>query len=280
MFGYVNINKKELTEDNQKIYQSFYCGLCRQLRETAGRKGQMMLNYDMTFLVVLLSGLYELTDSTEPFVCGLHPTRKLISRINEATAYAADMNIILSYQNFEDDWRDNRSYSKKAFAKMLGKDYTRIARQYPRQVQAVETYIDELGKAEERGETNIDLISGLTGTMLGEIFAWKEDIWAEELRCMGFYLGKFIYLMDAYEDYEQDRKKNQYNIFVKTQRESGQSLDTFSKLLLTSMISECAKSFERLPIIEYADILRNVLYSGVWTKYEYNRIRRESKKKK
>ncbi|MCI5621900.1 MAG: DUF5685 family protein [Lachnospiraceae bacterium] len=280
MFGYVNINKKELTEENQKIYQSFYCGLCRQLKETAGRKGQMMLNYDMTFLVVLLSGLYELTDSTESFVCGLHPTRKLISRINEATAYAADMNIILSYQNFEDDWRDNRSYSKKAFAKMLGKDYTRIARQYPRQVQAVENYIDELGKAEERGETNIDLISGLTGTMLGEIFAWKEDIWAEELRCMGFYLGKFIYLLDAYEDYEQDRKKNQYNIFVKTQRESGQSLDTFSKLLLTSMISECAKSFERLPIIEYADILRNVLYSGVWTKYEYNRIRRENKKKK
>lgn len=280
MFGYVNINKKELTEENQKIYQSFYCGLCRQLKETAGRKGQMMLNYDMTFLVVLLSGLYELTDKKEPFVCGLHPTRKLTSRINEATAYAADMNIILSYQNFEDDWRDNRSYSKKAFMKMLGKDYTRIAEQYPRQVQAVETYIDELGKAEERGETNIDLISGLTGTMLGEIFAWNEDIWAEELRCMGFYLGKFIYLMDAYEDYEQDRKKNQYNIFVQTERENGQSLDTFAKLLLTSMISECAKSFERLPIIEYADILRNVIYSGVWTKYEYNRIRREKKKKK
>ncbi|MGN0342120.1 MAG: DUF5685 family protein [Roseburia sp.] len=280
MFGYVNINRKELTEQNQKIYQSYYCGLCRKLKEVAGRKGQMMLNYDMTFLIVLLTGLYELTDAQEPFVCGLHPTKKLTSRINDATAYAADMNILLSYQNFEDDWRDNRSYSKKAFVKMLGRDYDRIAEKYPRQVQAVETYIEELGKAEERGETNIDLISGLTGTMLGEIFAWKEDIWAEELRCLGFYLGKFIYLMDAYEDYEQDKKKKQYNIFVRTEREGGQSLDTFAKLLLTSMMSECAKSFERLPIIEYADILRNVVYSGVWTKYEYNRIRRENKKNK
>ena len=52
------------------------------------------------------------------------------------------------------------------------------------------------------------------------------------------------------------------------------------KLLLTSMMSECAKSFERLPILLHADILRNVLYSGVWTKYEYNRLKRERKQQK
>lgn len=73
----------------------------------------MLLNYDMTFLVVLLTGLYELEDKSTDFVCALHPTKKRTARINEATEYAADMNIILSYQNFEDDWRDNRSYSKK-----------------------------------------------------------------------------------------------------------------------------------------------------------------------
>ena len=59
-----------------------------------------------------------------------------------------------------------------------------------------------------------------------------------------------------------------------------QNLDTFVKLLLTSMMSECAKSFERLPILMHADILRNVLYSGVWTKYEYNRLKRERKQQK
>lgn len=205
---------------------------------------------------------------------------KRTARINEATEYAADMNIILSYQNFEDDWRDNRSYSKKAFARMLGKDYNRIMAKYPRQVKAVETYIEELGKAEDAQESNIDKISGLTGTMLGEIFAWREDIWAEELRYFGFYLGKFVYLMDAYEDFETDKRKNAYNVFRVQRKEDMQNLDTFVKLLLTSMMSECAKSFERLPILMHADILRNVLYSGVWTKYEYNRLKRERKQQK
>ena len=240
----------------------------------------MLLNYDMTFLVVLLTGLYELEDKNTDFVCALHPTKKRTARINEATEYAADMNIILSYQNFEDDWRDNRSYSKKAFARMLGKDYNRIMAKYPRQVKAVETYIEELGKAEDAQEANIDKISGLTGTMLGEIFAWREDIWAEELRYFGFYLGKFIYLMDAYEDFETDKRKNAYNVFRVQRKEDMQNLDTFVKLLLTSMMSECAKSFERLPILMHADILRNVLYSGVWTKYEYNRLKRERKQQK
>lgn len=280
MFGYVNINRNELSDENKKIYQGYYCGLCQKLKEVSGRKGQMLLNYDMTFLVVLLTGLYELEEKSTDFVCALHPTKKRTARINEATEYAADMNIILSYQNFEDDWRDNRSYSKKAFARMLGKDYNRIMAKYPRQVKAVETYIEELGKAEDAQESNIDKISGLTGTMLGEIFAWREDIWAEELRYFGFYLGKFIYLMDAYEDFETDKRKNAYNVFRVQRKEDMQNLDTFVKLLLTSMMSECAKSFERLPILMHADILRNVLYSGVWTKYEYNRLKRERKQQK
>ena len=34
------------------------------------------------------------------------------------------------------------------------------------------------------------------------------------------------------------------------------------------MMSECSKAFEQLPIVENTDILRNILYSGVWCKYE------------
>ena len=49
------------------------------------------------------------------------------------------------------------------------------------------------------------MLAGLTGEMLGEIFAWKEDIWADELRCLGFYMGKYIYIMDG-EDYKEIEK--------------------------------------------------------------------------
>lgn len=280
MFGYININQKELTEESKSAYQAYYCGLCQKLKSSCGTKGQMLLNYDMTFMIVLLTGLYELEHEERQFTCPLHPTKKRTSWINQATGYASDMNVILAYQNFEDDWKDDRAYTKKAFVKMLQKDYNRISAKYPRQVQAIEDYMRNLEVAEQANEGNIDVIAGLTGEMLGEVFAWKGDEWSEELRCLGFYMGKFIYLMDAYEDVEKDRKKNEYNPLGIMIEESGEDFETFCRLLLTSMMSECAKSFERLPILLHADILRNVLYSGVWSKYEYLLIKKKKNQEK
>lgn len=280
MFGYININQKELSEESKKIYQAYYCGLCQKLKTNCGTKGQMLLSYDLTFLIVLLTGLYELENTDTEFTCPLYPTKKRTAYINEATEYAADMNLILAYQNLLDDWKDEKSYTKKAFVKILDKDYTRIVSKYPRQVRALEEFMRKTAEAEKNKETNLDLVAGLTGEMLGEIMCWREDEWQEEMRTLGFYMGKFIYLMDAYEDYEADQKKNCYNPLVYMEKENDQEFDTFCKLLLTSMMSECAKSFERLPILLHADILRNILYSGVWSRYEYLQLRKKKLEEK
>ncbi len=280
MFGYININQKELSEESRKAYQSYYCGLCRRLKTNCGAKGQMLLNYDMTFLIVLLTGLYELENQSSDILCALHPTKKRRVWLNEATDYAAAMNLILAYHNLIDDWKDDKAYSKKAFAKMLDKDYLKVMEKYPRQVRAVEEYMKKTEEIEKRREKNLDLAAGLSGEMLGEVFCWKEDEWAEELRTMGFYMGKFIYLMDAFEDYDADVEKNAYNPLVFMEKGQEQDRDTWCKLLLTSMMSECAKSFERLPILLHADILRNVLYSGVWTRYEYLQLKKRKTEEK
>ena len=207
MFGYIYVNRKELSEEDRKDYQSYYCGLCQALRKSSGVKGQVLLNYDMTFLIILLSGLYELENKEEEFFCPLHPGKKKIAYINEVTQYASDMNVLLSYHNLLDDWQDEKNYPKHVMSMMLKKDYARISRKYPRQAEAVEAYMRKLNMLEHKRETNLDAIAGLTGEMLGEIFAWKDDIWSEELHCLGFYMGKFIYLMDAYEDLEKDLRK-------------------------------------------------------------------------
>ena len=279
MFGYININRAEMSEEDMKIYQSYYCGLCQILRKNSGIRGQMLLNYDMTFLIVLLSGLYELEDHEKEFVCAIHPGKKKLARVNEATQYAAKMNVILAYHNLEDDWRDDRAYAKRAISQIIRKDYLKIVREYPRQAEALEKYMHRLIDLEQTKETNLDLVAGITGEMLGEIFAWKEDIWAEELRCLGFYLGKFIYLMDAYEDLEKDEKGGKYNPFLDLQKENPKDYETISKLILTSMMSECSKSFERLPVLQNADIIRNILYSGVWSKYEYIQLKKKKRRK-
>lgn len=280
MFGYINVNREKLDPADCSMYQSYYCGLCQVLKEEFGRKGQMLLNYDMTFLIVLLTGLYELGDKTSEFFCALHPTKKRTVRRNEATSYAAAMNVLLSAKNFEDDWNDNHSYVKRALSQFFQKDYERVRKKYPRQERAIVQYLRRLERAEKSMEQNIDVVAGLTGEMLGEVFAWREDdIWAEELRCLGFYMGKFIYLMDAYEDIDKDEKKHCYNVLRLMQQKTEQDFETFSGLMLTSMMAECAKSFERLPILLHAEICRNILYSGVWTKYEYLRLKKQAREK-
>ncbi len=269
-----------MTEESKEAYQAYYCGLCQKLRNNFGAKGQMLLNYDMTFLIVLLTGLYELESQKQEFTCPMHPTRKQTAWLNEATEYAADMNLLLGYHNLEDDWKDDKSYTKKALAKILEKDYVNVREKYKRQAEAVETYMEKLKAAEEDKEQNLDVTAGLTGEMMGEIFDWKRDEWSEELHCLSFYMGKFIYLMDAYEDMEKDKKKKQYNPLRLMADQCQGDFETFCKLMLTSMMSECARSFERLPILTHADILRNVLYSGVWSKYEYLQLKKKKQQEK
>ena len=116
----------------------------------------------------------------------------------------------------------------------------------------------------------MDLASGCFGEIMGEILAYRRDEWEEQLRRMGFFLGKFIYLMDAYEDMEKDAKSGSYNVFL-LQKEEMADEAAFEKEaydILKLMMAECSRTFEQLPIIENTEILRNILYSGVWCRYE------------
>ena len=280
MFGYIHINRKELSEADQADYQAYYCGLCRALKSSCGTKGQMLLQYDMTFLVVLLTGLYELENRETVFTCALHPGKRRKAFLNSATEYAADMNLVLAYHNLLDDWKDDRSRTKKLLADRVQADYLRVAKRYPRQVEAVKTYLARLEELEKDEKANYDIAAGISGEILAEIFAWKEDEWKEELNCLGFYLGKFIYLMDAYEDMEKDRKNRNFNPLLKLEKEiRRESFEDFIYTYLMSQAAEGAKIFERLPILMHAEILRNILYSGIWSRYDIFRAKQKRKSK-
>lgn len=265
MFGYIMINQPELKIKDYQTYHAYYCGLCKILKEKYGRIGQVTLTYDMAFLVILLSGLYEPKSKREKHHCMVHPTKSHTMLYNDATRYAADMNILLSYHNLMDDWFDEKNMAKLAFANILKSSYKEITPVYKRQAKALHSYIRKLSYSESNLESDIDKVAGFTGELLGQLFVWKEDIWSEDLYKMGFYLGKFIYLMDAYEDLEKDQKLNQYNPWSAFCNQP--HFEKRVKQILTMMMAECCKSFERLPILTNAPILRNILYSGVWNRY-------------
>lgn len=267
MFGYIYVNEQELKLREYTAYRSFYCGLCRNLHQRYGRIAQMMLNYDLTFLALLLTGVYEPETLQEAHRCAVHPMKKHPMMMNEAVSYAADMCVLLSYQKLRDDWTDEHRQGRRAAAAMLKPAYAKVSVRYPRQTRAVEKNIRLLHEAERKNRLDVDYVSGLTGNFLGEIFVWKNDIWEEDLRAVGFYLGKFIYLMDAVEDIEKDRKNGNYNLFFGYGKIWGTGQEEKIRAMLTDMMTQASRAFERLPVLENAEILRNILYSGVWCKY-------------
>ena len=136
---------------------------------------------------------------------------------------------------------------------------------YKEKVELIFRYLDELQQYEETGETNIDLVAGSFGKIMSILFTPKDDQWAPILSRMGFFLGKFIYILDAYKDLEKDLKKGSYNPFKSICKD--EDFDDRIKQMLTMMMAACSKEFEFLPILDNANILRNILYAGVWTKY-------------
>ena len=114
MFGYVTVNKPELKIKEYNRYKAYYCGLCKTLKKQYGFLGQVTLTYDCTFLIILLSSLYEVKTDHNVERCIAHPTTKHDLLINDISEYAADMNLALTYHKFVDDYVDDRSI--KGFA--------------------------------------------------------------------------------------------------------------------------------------------------------------------
>ena len=279
MFGYVVMNKPEIKFKDFDLYRSFYCGLCRELREKYGISGQITLTYDLTFVIMLLSGLYEPPTQKGATRCIIHPVRKQPVRRNAITEYAADMNVFLAYYKCVDNWNDDRSPVSLMYGQTLKKKEKKIEKQYSEKTRIITDLLEELSRLEKEGERDLDRVSGCFGRIMEEIFAYRKDVWEPTLRRMGFFLGKFIYLMDAYDDVEKDVEKGNYNPFAEEYIMEG--CQEKVQQMLVMMMAETCREFEKLPIIKYTDILRNILYCGVWCRFEtVSRQRKEKQNQK
>lgn len=264
MFGYVTANKPELKIREYARYKGFYCGLCRRLQEQHGRLGQMTLTYDMTFLVILLSSLYEPKMEQEKRRCLIHPAKKQVMIYNEITDYAADMNILLTHDHLQDDWEDERKLSGWLGMKVFARKKRKMEEKYPRQAQAIAQALKQLHLLEEKKCADIDAVSRPFGELMSELFVWREDAFQNILRPLGFYLGKFIYIMDAWMDRTKDEKKKCYNPFLTGKDYTEKRIHEILDGTLRMAIAE----FEKLPCEQDLTILRNILYEGVWTTSE------------
>lgn len=262
MFGTIICNKNELTDEELARYQGTYCGLCRAIKSRYGQLERMTLNYDMTFFALLLNGLYDESNDSSIIRCPVHPVKERKIFQNKYIDYAADMTILLAYYKCKDDWEDERKQSRRLYGAFLKKDMERIEKAYPRQAACVRECLEQLGRLEKSSVSIPDEVVNCSGRMLAEIFVYQEDFWSETLRRFGYELGRFIYLMDAALDYEKDKKQHTYNPLLSMHQTPEQA-----ELILIQAIGNATAEFEKLPIIQDAGIMRNILYGGVWQLY-------------
>ena len=267
MFGYVRINKMDLTFREYENYKGYYCGLCKYLKENHGEISRIGLNYDITFLIVILSAIYKPKTNIFEEVCLVSPFKRKKKLINEITEYAASMNVLLTYYKLEDNLLDDKGV-KDILAYNLYKSKLKMAHEkYPHKSKIIKEQMKLLNELEKNKEYNIDKVSNTFGELMGEIFAYKKDKYEDDLRRIGFNIGKYIYILDAYEDLNKDYKKGRYNPFMEYINKREELKIRVDRLISISL-GLLASSIDRLNLQVNRGIIENIVYSGVYLRYK------------
>ena len=275
MFGYLAADVSRLSPEELARYKACYCGLCRSLQERHGALSRLTLNYDMTFLVLLLQSLYEPEEREGDENCLIHPFSSRPWQQSEVTGYAADLNLALAYLKRRDDWNDDGSLLALGQARVLRRAYERVCAAYPRQCGAMRKGLEALSRLEREGVEDPDAAAACFGGLLAELFVWREDRWSGTLRAMGDALGRALYVMDACMDLPADAARNRYNPF---RRMCGlpDSEERF-RGILQMLMGDCVMAFDRLPLVQDALLLKNILCLGFWTQFDGRHKKKDEK---
>ena len=264
MFGYVLANASSLSKEEKEEYKAHYCGLCRVLRENYGQKAMLALSYDMVFLEMTLSDLTDSEETKGMERCVPHPVREHAYTVTPFTAYAADMQMLLGYYSLLDKVNDEGK--GKAEEKKMRALLPRLEEKYPRIASAVREGLEAITAGEKENSRDAERMSLLFGTILGEVFVYDDtSFFRDDLRSLGCGLGRFIYLMDAWCDRKKDARSGAYNPLPEDISEENM------RQMLLDAASAASAAFERLPLDQHVFILRNILYSGIWSKFKENR---------
>lgn len=267
MFGYVRINKMDLTFREFDYYKGYYCGLCKYLKENHGEVSRLSLNYDITFLIVILTALYKLDSDITYERCIANLLKKKMRIVNEITEYAASMNILLSYYKLEDNLYDDNGIKDKLAYELYKGKLKKAYEKYPQKAEYIKQQLGNLRELEKQESKSIDKVSNTFGNLMGEIFVYKKDEYEQNLRNIGFNLGKYIYILDAYEDLEEDNKKGRYNPFI-DYIDKKEELKNKVDRLISMSLGMATKNIEQLNLEFNKSIIDNIIYSGVYLRYK------------
>lgn len=265
MFGFVAADAGALSEEEKERYRAVYCGLCLALRDRYGQLSRACLTYDLTFFVLLCDSLHEPVETQGASHCVMHPAPALPRPWARSawTDYAADLSVALAYHKVLDDVADDGDLAARAAERLLAGAYERARTRIPEQCAEIERAMAAIRAIEQGGAADDpDAAAHEFGRMLGRLFAHNQGFWTETMEELGRGLGRFIYLMDAAVDFDDDAASGSYNPFVAL----GSDAEAM-RATLALAAADAVVPYERLPLVQDARLMESILYSGVWAQF-------------
>lgn len=291
MFGYVMPYKLELKIKDYEMFKAYYCGLCLSIKENFSNLCRLSLNYDMTFLGILLDSLSSDKNSYEVSRCIAHPLKKKPKVINnKALNYAAFCNVALVYYKLLDDYNDDKALTKKLLSMYLKKFIEKENLDLKPLLKNMEDNLAKLTELENSTEyVSIDELShsfaDLTGFLISFYYNGKE--FQQDLYTLGYNLGRWIYIIDAYDDLEDDLKKQKFNAINKAFNTENLSFEELIEsqrdrieFNLMMSASTTVDALNNLPLKKNGDLLFNILQFGLMNKIEIIKSRSDKKDEK
>ncbi len=214
MFGYVRTDTPYLFIKDDTLYKAMYCGVCKGIGETCSQSARMGLSYDVTFLSVILHNIMGLDVKIEKQHCLTHCIRsKQMAEVDELTKKLGALNTILVYYKYTDDIADGDKGKGK---RLWFQEGFKKAKKYAPELESiVKAQLALQEKAEKAKTDSLDRSADATAVMLAKLTdCLLGEKGTENTHNLFYAVGKWIYLIDALDDYDKDIKKGAYNPFV------------------------------------------------------------------
>ena len=266
MFGYIRVKKEELKIKDFEAYKAVYCSLCKRLGKSYGILSRFTLSYDFTFLALLNMSLKSNCVSFERKRCVFNPLKKCnYCKNSDEFDMPAAAAMIMIYYKILDNIEDEKGLKKIGaiiLAPIFKRDYKKAEKKYPDIKEYAENYISSQINAESKENISLDEACDPSAKVLSKILplCGETDREKRVLERIGYCLGRYIYLMDAANDLEEDIKKNRFNVLKALKSED---IVKTVEPQIYFCINEAAKAFELLDIKKFEPILGNIIYLGL-----------------
>ena len=267
MFGYILIDKPQLRICEYDAYTSVYCGLCKNIKKNYGLLYTSTLNYDFTFLALLGFALNGNDCSFEKKHCVCNPFKscgycKCDDAIMDMTSAAAMMMV---YYKLLDNINDSSFFKRmlyKTLKPFVKRAYKKAAKRFPKMAEHFKEQIEVSNANEKDPSCSIDRAADPTAKILSYLFCSLTQNETEKriLDRLGYCMGRWIYLMDAVDDFEEDKKQNSFNPLVV----SGKNIQNeVVQAILNINVSETATCLDLLDFKRFKDIIYNIVCLGM-----------------